>query len=190
MKLFMLLVICFVTSIASARIGETAGQSQLRYGQPREDLTAPSDSPLLAHAIEICYEYKGFRVRAAFAGGTCVVIEYAKIPEDGQPKQLSEDEIKAILEAEKGTLKWKEEKIKAPPGVADIAKGIKAALKLNKWERTDGATAEFALGIVLKISAHNLEQWEKRLARDAAKQPKKPGQPAAPKKPGPAVPKF
>src|SRR6478752_10479219 len=106
-----------------ARLGQTEGQSQMLYGQAREDLSAPTDKPLLQGAIERCYEYQGFRVRAAFAGGSCLVIEYAHIPENGVPKQITEPEIAAILEAEKGKSRWKEEKVKAPGAYAEIAKG-------------------------------------------------------------------
>jgi hypothetical protein len=168
------------------RIGETEAQSQARYGQAREDLTGASDKPLLPGAVERCYEYQGWRVRAAFAGGACQVIEYVHIPENGVPKQISEAEVTAILEAEKGKSRWKEEKIKAPGPYAEIAKGIKGAFKLNKWERTDGAIAEFALGLVLKISDRNADDWAKRLARGTGKKDPKAG----PAKPGEPVPKF
>lgn len=173
---------------AFARLGETEGQSQARYGQPREDLSAATDQPLLQGAIERCYEYQGWRVRAAFAGGTCQVIEYAHIPEDGRPKPITDAEVTAILEAERGKSRWKEEKIKAPGPYADIAKGIKGAFKLNKWERADGAVAEFALGLVLKISDRNADDWAKRLARAAEKQGS--GKPAQTKPAAAPVPKF
>jgi hypothetical protein len=175
---------------AHARIGETEGQSQQRYGAPKDDLVGGDEKPLLAGAIEKAYLYQNFRVRAAFAGGACQVIEYVRLKEGDvpAPQALTEAEIKAILEAEKGRWKWKEEKLNAPPGIADIAKGIKGALKLNKWERTDGAIAEYALGIVLKISTKNADDWAKRFARDAKKLPVKPG--AKPATPAPTVPKF
>jgi len=168
----------------NARLGETEAQSQARYGQAREDLAAATDKPLVPGAVEKCYEYQGWRVRAAFAGGACQVIEYAHIPENGVPKQISEAEVAAILEAEKGKSRWKEEKIKTPGPFGEIEKGIKGAFKLNKWERTDGAVAEFALGLVLKISDRNADDWVKRLAREAGKNPN-PGP-----KPGSTVPKF
>ena len=193
MKLPFLATTAFLMSslVSQARLGETEGQSQARYGQPREDLSAATDKPLLPGAPEKCYEYQGWRVRAAFAGGACQVIEYARIPENGIPKQIGEAEVTAILDAEKGKGRWKEEKIKAPAPYADIAKGIQGALKLHKWERTDGAIAEFALGLVLKISDRDADVWAKRLAKEAAKQQPK-GQPAAPAAPAkPAnVPKF
>ena len=79
-------------------------------------------------------------------------------------------------------------------GVAEIAKGIQGAFYLNKWERTDGAIAEKALGLVVKISAKDADRWEKRFQREAeakAREDAKRGiKPAAPKKPAPEVPKF
>ena len=57
-----------------ARLGETEVQSQARYGQAREDLTSATDKPLLPGSVEKCYEYQGWRVRVAFAGGACQVI--------------------------------------------------------------------------------------------------------------------
>lgn len=181
----LLIVTCFPLQ---ARLGETEGQSQARYGQAREDLAARTDKPLLPGAVERCYEYQGWRVRAAFAGGACQVIEYAHIPENGVPKPITEAEIAAILEAEKGKGRWKEEKVKAPGPYGEIAKGIKDAFKLNKWERSDGAIAEFALGLILKISDRNAGDWAKRLAREAAKQAPKAGATSA--KPAANVPKF
>ena len=63
------LLLSILSPLAEARLGETEGQSQARYGQAREDLSAPTDKPLLLGAIERCYEYQGWRVRGAFAGG-------------------------------------------------------------------------------------------------------------------------
>src|SRR4051812_20172750 len=88
------------TPFAHARLGETEGQSQVRYGQPREDLRSPQDKPLVAGSIEKQYGFEGFRVRAAFAEGRCIAIEYAHIPENSIPKQFSDDEVRAILAAE------------------------------------------------------------------------------------------
>jgi hypothetical protein len=189
MKLFLSAVMILgLVESSHARLGETEAQSQARYGQSREDLTGAGDKPLLPGAVEKCFEYQGWRLRAAFAGGACQVIEYAHIPENGVPKQITDAEVAAILEAEKGKSRWKEEKIKAPGPYADIAKGIKGAFKLNKWERTDGAVAEFALGLVLKISDRNVGDWAKRLARETGKKDPKSG--SAPVKPGEPVPKF
>jgi hypothetical protein len=199
-----LAALAIFSSPALARLGETEGQSQVRYGQPREDLLGPQDKPLLPGSVEKHYLYEGFRVRAAFAEGKCVVIEYVHIPENNIPKQFSDAEVQAILAAESGLdeaklanqpkdkqreaqlRRWKEEKVKEQGAVGDIAKGIKGALKLNKWERSDGAVAEFALGLVLKVTDKSADDWARKFARDSKKQPGA-GQPA---KPGPGVPKF
>lgn len=173
-------------SLVHARLGETEAQTQTRYGKPREDLSAPTDKPLLQGGVEKTYEYQGWRVRTGFAGGTCLVMEYAHIPENGQLKPITDPELQAILEAEKGKGRWKEEKIKDQGPVGDLARGIQGALKLRKWERGDGAKAEFGLGLVLKITDRNADEWERRLAREAAKQPAKPGAAKTP----PNVPKF
>jgi hypothetical protein len=193
---------------AQARLGETLGQSQARYGLPREDLLGPQDKPLLAGSVEKQYLFEGFRVRAAFVEGRCLVVEYAHIPENSVPKQFTDAEVKAILAAESGLdeaklanlpkdkqqeqqyRRWREEKIKDKGAVGDIAKGFKDALKLNKWTRADGAIAEYALGLVVKVSDRNADDWAKKFAREAAKKP--PGTPGAPTPAGPkpVVPKF
>ena len=170
---------------AHARLGETEGQSQQRYGQPREDLAVPSDKPLMLGGVEKTYEYQGFRVRAGFAGGLCLRIEYARIPENSVPLKLEEAHLAAILEGEKGKFTWKEEKPSKQPGVAgDIERALKGALNVRKWERNDHAKAELALGLLLKLETKDADEVEKKLIR--AMKPV-PGQPM---KPAPIVPKF
>ena len=167
----------FVTITAHARLGETVGQAQLRYGQPREDLTGPNDKPLIAGGLEKAYEYQGWRVRASYVDGICHRIEYAHMPVDGQPVQITDAEVAKILEAEKGKFSWKDEKSKTPPQFKGLELGIKNAFKLNKWERSDKAKAETALGLVLKLESRNAEDLEKKLG----KMPKPPGaKPALP----------
>jgi hypothetical protein len=128
-------------------------------------------------------------------------MEYVHIPDNGQLKELTADEVHAILAAESGLdpakianlpkdkqieaqyRRWKEEKVKEPGALGDLAKGLKGALKLNKWTRGDGAVAEYALGLVLKISDRNADDWAKKLARDGKKA-------AGPGGVKPVVPKF
>ncbi len=178
-------ILCTVT--AHARLLETEGQSQLRYGQPREDLAAPNDKPLMPGSVEKSYEYQGWRVRAAFVGGYCHRIEYAHLPVDGQLVQITDPEVAKILEAEKGSFSWKEEKSKTPLELKGLEKGLKQAFKINKWMRTDKAKAETALGLVLKIESRDAEDIEKKLAK-LPKPPAAPGAPAA--APKPVIPKF
>ncbi len=171
MKTTLLLAALFFTTFAHARLGETEGQSQLRYGQPREDLAVPNDQPLIPGSVEKSYEFHGWRVRAAFVAGVCHRIEYARIPVDGQLVQIGDAEVQTILEAEKGRFSWKEEKSKTPPAFKGLEQGLKKAFKVNKWVRTDKAKAEIALGLVLKLETREAED----LAEKLAKLPKPPG---------------
>lgn len=177
MKKMIVLAALLCAFTAHARLLETEGQSQIRYGQPREDLTGPNDKPLIVGAVEKAYEYQGWRIRAAFVGGYCHRIEYAHLPVDGQLVQITDAEVAKVLEAEKGKYSWKEEKSKMPLHLKDIEKGIQKAFKINKWVRNDKAKAESALGLVLKIESKDAEDLEKKLA----KLPKTPGtKPALP----------
>lgn len=179
------LALLAVFSTALARLGETEGQSQQRYGQARDDLAGPNDQPLLRGAIERTYGYEGWRVRAAFVDGVCVRIEYVHLPEDGLlPKQITEAEMAAILDAEKGKFSWRENKATKQFGAAgDIEKAVKSAFNVRNWRRSDHATGELALGIVLKFSSRDAESIERKLARTLKTDRKSPV-------PAPGVPKF
>lgn len=157
---------------AEARLGETEGQSQQRYGQFRDDLTGPNDKPLMPGAVEKAYEYQGWRVRAAFAGGVCVRMEYVHIPEGGAPQKIAEAEIAAILDAEKGKFSWREEKATKQPGAAgEIEKALKGAFNVRKWHRSDHATAELALGLLIKLESRDAQEIAKKLAKLAKEKP-------------------
>ncbi len=187
--LFVLPVVMLIgMAAAEARLGETEGQSQLRYGQAREDLTGPADQPLMPGAVEKAYEYQGWRVRAAFAGGVCVRIEYVHLPQDGVAQKISDAEITAILDAEKSKFSWHEEKATKQPGAAgDIEKAIKGALNVRKWQRSDHAMAEIALGLVIKLESRDAQEIAKKLAK-LAKEKSAPGAKPAPG--ATQVPKF
>jgi hypothetical protein len=183
-RLCLVVLLCASGSPIYARLGETEAQSQQRYGQVRAELIRAGEKPLMAGAVERAYEYEGWRVRAAFVEGSCVRIEYAHIPEGGVPKPITEQEAKAILEAEKGKFSWREDKLPRTPGAAgELEKALKGALNLRRWERSDRANAEMALGLVLKLETRSADEMEKRLAR---KGPDKAPAPAG----GKAPPKF
>ena len=186
--IFAFLPLVFIAMSAEARLGETEGQSQLRYGQSRDDLTGPNDKPLMPGAVEKAYEYQGWRVRAAFAGGACVRIEYVHLPQDGLPQKITDAELAAILDAEKSKFSWREEKATKQPGAAgDIEKAIKGALNVRKWQRSDHAMAEVALGLVIKLESRDAQEIAKKLAKLAKAKPAPGAKPAA----GAAqVPKF
>jgi hypothetical protein len=157
---------------AHARLGETEGQSQQRYGAAREELIGANDKPLMQGAVEKAYEYQGWRVRAAFAGGVCVRVEYMHIPHDGMPQKITEPEMAAILAAEKGKFSWREEKATKQPGAAgEFEKALKGALNVRKWQRADHAVAELGLGLVIKVESRDAQEIEKKLAKLAKEKP-------------------
>ncbi len=151
---------------AEARLGETEAQSATRYGQPATGLVGPTEKALMPGAEELVYNYQGWRVRAAFVNGAAVRIEYAKLPDAGGLKKLSEDEVKAILEAEKGTLTWREEKPRL--GNAGL-NALKTAVGGKVWERSDHATAKLVFELLLVLETREAEAVEKRLGKGAEK---------------------
>ncbi len=174
MKTLLALSLAAFTALptADARLGETEGQSQQRYGQPREDLIIQTDKPLMPGAVEKAYEYQGWRVRAAFAGGQCLRIEYAHIPDGAVPKKISDAEIAAILDAEKAKFSWREDKTTKQPGAAgELEKALKGAFSVRKWRRSDHATAELALGVVLKLETRDADETARKLAKQAKDKP-------------------
>ena len=161
-----------------ARLGDTEAQSQARYGAPAPELAAPGDKPLLPGAKEVIYSFGGYRVRAAFVNNMTMRIEYAHLPENGALKQLTDPEIKAILDAEKAIYSWKEEKPKTGNKGLDA---LQTFAEGRKWERSDHAWAKLKLNLLLELETRDAGTIEKKLARQ-------PGAvtPGAP----PVVPKF
>ena len=145
-----------------ARLGDTEAQSQARYGAPAPELAAPGDKPLLPGAKEAIYSFGAYRVRAAFVNNVAVRIEYAHLPEAGALKQLTDPEIKAILDAEKATYSWKEEKPKTGNKGLDA---LQTFAEGRKWERSDHATAKLKLNLLLELETRDADTIEKKLAR-------------------------
>jgi hypothetical protein len=100
-----------------------------------------------------------------------------RIPENGALKHITDEQIKAILEAQKGTFSWREQKPKM--GYKEL-NALKTLVDGRQWERSDLATAMLKANLLLVLSGREVEAYEKK----AAKQPK-----AAPGA-TPAVPKF
>ena len=150
---------------ASARLGETEAQAQARYGTPTPELIGPTDKPLLVGAKELAYNYQGWRVRAAYVNNVTVRIEYAHLPENNTPKQISETEVKAVLEAEKGTFSWREQKPKT--GNKDLD-NLKNFFGGRVWERSDHAEATLKVNLLLELQSRDAEAIEKKLAKQPA----------------------
>jgi hypothetical protein len=174
-KLPFLYALALLTAFAPncwARIGETEAQSQARYGASKPELIGASEQPLLAGAKEAAYESAGWRIRVAYANGVAIRMEYAKIPDASGLKKLTDEEVQTVLQAEKGTLSWREEKPRT--GFAGLNQ-LQTALEGRIWERSDHAKARFKAGLILVVEARNAEDVEKKQAKQAGK-----GTPAPP----------
>jgi hypothetical protein len=168
-------------SAAFGRLGENEVQSKSRYGEPVEGLVGADEKPLIAGAKELAYNFDGWRVRAAFVNGITHRIQYVKIPVGGkQPTPLTEAEMQALLDAEKGAYKWREEKPRT--GYEGLDK-LKEAFDGRLWERSDHADARLLLNIVMQFQSRDVEKVEKQLAKAAST----PGKKATP---APVIPKF
>ena len=149
-----------------ARLGETEQQASARYGDPAEGLVGAGDKPLLQGSKELAYNYQGWRIRAAFVNGVTHRIEYAKIPEGGTPKQLTDPEVEALLEAEKGTYNWRERK---PRTGNEALNQLAETFSGRTWERSDHADAKLLLRLVFVAQSKDAEKLEKDFAKKAGK---------------------
>ena len=168
-----------VSPSLQARLGETEPQAKARYGNPVEGLLVATDKPLLPGSRELVYNFQGWRIRSAFVNGVTHRIEYAKIPEGGAAKPLTDPELEALLEAEKGAYKWREQK---PRTGYDALNQLQEALAGKTWERSDHADAKLLLRLVFVAQSKDAEKLEKDLAKKAGK--------AAPAAESAKVPKF
>jgi hypothetical protein len=171
-------ILLVLGSAAFGRLGESEAQSNTRYGEPVEGLIGADEKPLIEGAKELAYHYEGWRVRASFVNGVTHRIQYVKVV-GGKPVPLAEAELQTLLEAEKGTYKWREEK---PRTGFDGLNKLQQAFEGRIWERSDHADARFLLNIIMQFQSRDVEKLEKQLAKAAG-----PGKKATP---APALPKF
>jgi hypothetical protein len=162
--LFLLAALCPFT--LHARLGENEAQAKARYGQSVPELIGQNDKPLIVGAKELAYNFEGWRVRAAYLNGVTHRIEYIKLPENGQPKPITEEEVQAVLGAEAGKFKWREEK---PRTGYDSLNKLQTAVEGRKWERTDHALANLKLNLILTIESRDVDKLEKKAAKTPAK---------------------
>lgn len=171
----LLLVTALCPFTLHARLGENEAQAKARYGGPQAELVGQNEKPLMPGAKELAYNFQGWRVRAAYVGGATHRIEYIKLPENGQPKPLTEDELQAVLAAEVGKFKWREEK---PRTGYEALNKLQTAFEGRKWERTDHARANLKMNLVLTIESRDVDKLEKKAAKSApAPAPTPPGTP-------------
>jgi hypothetical protein len=167
------LALLATAAAAFARLGETEAQSIARYGPQDNGLIRAGEPPLLRGARELAFSQPGWRIRAAFADGVTVAIEYQKLGDALDGRRISPEDIKAILEAEKGRGIWR-------VAGADARKRRDRRDEENArhWERSDRATARIGPREIL-IQARDVETIAAKLAKQATTAA--PNAPTAPK---------
>lgn len=146
-----------------ARLGETEAQAQARYGMPTPSVIGADEKPVMSGAKEVIYTFEGWRIRAAYVNNVTVRIEYVHLP----PKPLTDEEIKAVLEAEKGgRFSWREEKPRT--GYKEL-NALKALFDGRIWERSDHAQAQLKAKMLLVVETREADALEKKLAKSAGK---------------------
>ena len=93
---------------AHARLDETEGECEKRYGPGKEYETNKWISvPLLEGRVpHRIYDYKGWVILIAFIGNVSVSERYVKSSAAGKSRQITPAEIEVLLEANRGKGHW------------------------------------------------------------------------------------
>jgi hypothetical protein len=121
---------------ASARLNETEAQSQRRYGKP---LGPPFDklTPVLAGTVNRTYDYKGWRIRAAFLKGKAVHLSYSEHSRPNASPRIHPDEAAAVLKGEFGGGTWDLQGKSLDPD----KRLVQYLTGYQKWTNTNGNVA-------------------------------------------------
>ncbi len=162
MRFLLLFLALLLPVIAQARIGETSLQFVDRYGPPKDSqLTKIMDksSPLLKGAIHHTYQYRGWKIRAAFLqlDGPAVRMDFQKIP----AAVIQDYELQAIMSANAPAgMSWQRIAYDNPDspnqGLTKAAEGL-FAVGQKMWRRNDGA--------ILWLRSHSIVRLELPIAR-------------------------
>lgn len=152
------LILTAIPSMSHAQLGNTEQQDLARYGNPvnGQDLFPP----ILNNADTKAYNFQGWKIRAGYLNGHAVRISYNKISQPNFSPQLKEDEIAAILNAEKHGGKW----VKLQP--ASLFSKVKSGNKLFdsaqlRWANTNNSIAYTLLGnMTIYIESPEALIWE------------------------------
>ena len=171
MRILFLFLSLIIPAIVQARIGETEIQFADRYGSPKDTLsakTADKMSPLIEGAIHRTYEFRGWRIRAAFLelDGPCVRVDYQKILRAGTKPQIQDYELQAITLANTpaGTT-WKKVMFHNPAAPDKIFnKAVEASLGgasgQEMWQRSDGAMLWLRSGLIVRLDLPEAREHE------------------------------
>jgi len=163
------LVLVIITTIALtpicglARLGETEAQCEQRYGKP-QDFLSDKSFPILSGAVNRIYQYQGWCIRIAFLDGKAAIISYSKSAKTPGGASISNDEVKAILDAEGNGGEWK----------GSRSFNLIAPVHPKKWSNTNGSIA-YLVGIsrsALVVESPKAEEYRKTQVKTTEEQRK------------------
>ena len=170
----LLLALIPVVPSAEARIGETPFQFAIRYGAPKDTVSAKAcdkNSPLVRGAIHHTYEYQGWKIRAAFLhpNGPAVRIDFSKLP-NGQDLPIRNSELEAIKTVNTPFgMTW--DQISSGGASQPMPASLAGIMSDKIWRRADGALVSLHGPMIVRIelpAARRYEEHQKiREARKA-----------------------
>jgi hypothetical protein len=174
MRFLVLFLSLILPSIAQARIGDTAIQFADRYGSPKETpstKTADRMWPLIEDGIHRTYEYRGWKIRAAFLelDGPCLRMDYQKILTAGTKPQIQDYELQAITLANTPAgMNWKKVMFHNPAAPDKIFnKAVEAffgdAFGQEMWQRSDGAILWLRSSLIVRLELPAAREHEAQM---------------------------
>jgi len=168
MRLLILFLSLLLPTVIQARIGESVTQLADRYGMPKDTVstkTADKMSPLIEGAIHYTYEFRGWKIRAAFLqlDGPCVRADYQKIFRAGTKPQIQDYELAAITLANTPDgMSWKQIPYSNPDLSANpVSQALAVAVTGQKmWQRSDGAILWSRSSLVVRLELPVARQYE------------------------------
>jgi len=161
---FLILTVSLLPSVASARLGESIEENQLRYGLPVKDVRN-TNTPILKSALNETYHYQGWQIRIGYINGHAVRLFYGKLPKPGETQQFKTDEIEAVLRAEAHGGKWK--KLRAATLLSPKKSGNKLFDYAQlRWINTNKCLAYSTNRMNLYVEAPEATIWEQALINE------------------------
>lgn len=167
---FLLLILS--STAAVGRIGETPLQFVARYGPPKDTSSskiADKNFPLLEGAIHHTYEYKGWKIRAAFLqiDGPAVRMEFMKLPQPGASPTIKDYELEAIMTGNTPAgMTWVPTAYDSSDSPNQgLAKAMEqfVAVGQKMWKRSDGAILWLRSDLAVRLELPAAREYEARL---------------------------
>ena len=170
-KIFLICAVIIATAMsalkASARMGESIAQSDLRYGVSNVIPYNISVSGLSGPGVtNRTYRYQGWTIWTTFIQGRAAMLRYSK----AKSQKIEDDEVQAILKAETFGGEWTPKSNRALNPLKGMANAV---ARPAVWTNSIGAEAYYEMTrSSFVIKAPIVEQYKKAQA-DSAEQQRK-----------------